>query len=257
MYWRITLLCLLGAIGTARADLCAARSGRNARAVTGCPSVGFTGLTRTRARSDRLNLTDFMLAIDGQAMVGPVLLRGKGLVSTDAVGTVSGLGLGAAWLARVTALDLMLNLGGEYAPPLASAARIAPTLPALQHYFTPDTHHLAAQGSLGWAQGDLEARIDADLIAAIPSAGDAYALTQLGATLAWSPLSVFGLRLGCDLYWAEDDGIGDVQAVITPGVHVFTRLADVGVGVAHLHGCQGDGGCWHVIADLTLPLGRQ
>lgn len=253
----LSLLCLASL--PARADLCGARSGRNARAITGCPSLGLTaaltGTDREPAKSDAA-----VLALDTQIPIGPFVIRAKGLLNSDDNNVQYGAGFGLAWLARVPAINLFLNLGGEYAPPFSDAIQVTPTIPTLQRYFLPDTHQVAAQGSLGIVAGPFGLRLDGDYAWAFSDVlGDRRTL-QFGGTVAWDLAPIFGFRVGYDRSWIHDDaaGLTPIRDIFTPGAHFYTRMIDVGVGFGFVKECPETNDCepdLHVILDLTLPLG--
>ena len=256
----IVLLCGAGWISAAHAHLCAARSGRNARAVMGCPSLGVTALLTESKRADKES-DSAALVLDTQFPLGPVLVRVKGLLNSDDNVVEYGAAAGVAWLGRIPIVDIMVNLGGEYAVPLAETVQQTLTLPSLQRYFAPDTHQFAAQASLGYVGGGpFGIRFDADYVWMYPDIGDRYRNVQVGGTVAYDVADFLGFRMGYDHFWVERDGaLEATRNVITPGLHYFSTKVDVGANIAVARDCPKTNDCEpevFFVIDLTLPLGR-
>lgn len=259
----IGALIVAGAL-PAQADICSGRSGRNARAVTGCPSIGatiaLTPVTKGDIQVDDAEKGGALLVLDAQYPLSVFVARAK-IFAQGGEDSAYNLAGGLAWVHHFPNANLSVDLGVEYTPPFAGDARAPLTLPTLGRYLTPDTQQIAGQFSLGYnGPGKLDLRTDAELVQVFEGDLDPYTLVQAGATGAWSmnPEDFWGIRFGFD-YMRVMDGPRAAQTFLgAPGVQVYSQYIDAGAGLGIVVHCPEASDCSGrplFLFDLALSLG--
>ncbi|MCA9545993.1 MAG: hypothetical protein KC613_16430 [Myxococcales bacterium] len=251
----------------AMADVCTARSGRNARAVTGCPSVGAIATLTEPAHDYRVPVPkddnpqgSGLLAVDGQYPLGPLVTRLRFIVQ-DSTQTSANLALGFAWVHHFPRLSLSIDLGAEYTPPWADDFIQPRMLPTLTRYLAPDTQQMAGQFSFGYnGSGPIDLRGDADLVYAVPGRGHAYGIVQAGLTGSYSmsEKDFWGFRFGFDYVGIDGGPFAGQTFMAMPGAHVYSQYIDFGGGIGVAIRCPQGGECYgrpHIAIDIALPLG--